>query len=231
MKVSNNTQNLARDEIKKQNTKQAKEVPSTSKQTSNAQMTQSVDASAMKSKISAQNIKNINNDIGKLQVAQKSLKAIESDAKKVAQLSKDYKETQDKKRQESIKAEMSNLKNSIESTLKKATFDGSNVFSKNIKDNKEQVIFEAQKLNTGLLDSDAQRFYDVLKEQQAQIKDAIKILQSQAQDSADSLGTKVANSEDLKKTNGSFLKRFGSLFKVSHNEDKLNKQRVQELLK
>ena len=115
--------------------------------------------------------------------------------------------------------------------MKKATFDGSNVFRKNNKDNKEQVIFEAQKLNTGLLDSDAQRFYDVLKEQQAQIKDAIKILQSQAQDSADSLGTKVVNSEDLKKTNGSFLKRFGSLFKVSHNEDKLNKQRVQELLK
>lgn len=230
MKISNTTQQLAQEEIKKQDIKKAKHPAQKAEAAQVSKNDKNMDISEVKNNPLTQNIKNINSDIGKLQVAQKSLSAIESDAMKMAKLSEDYRESFDKAEQSEIKKEMSILKKNIESVLKKAIFEGNNVFSKNIKNNKEQVIFEATSLNTRLLDTDAQRFYDVLKEQQTQIKDAIHTLQEEAQESASKLTSKKTDSKDMQSADGSFLKKFGSLFRVSHDTDKLSQQRVQELL-
>ena len=236
MKISSPAQKLTqeelkRDELKKQETKQAQ---ATQKEISKSKIGQGADTSEISNNPIAQNIKQINSDIGRLQIAQKSLSSIEPDVKKMLKLSKDYKESFDKSEQDEIKEEMSALKKNIESTLKSATFEGSNVFTKNIKDNKDQVIFDAQKLDVKLLNTDdTQKFYDVLKEQQKQIKDAIQTLQGQAQGNTDKLVSskiKGKDNQNVQSTDGSFLKKFGSLFRVSHNEDKLSTQRVQELL-
>ena len=237
MKISNTTQKLAqaelrRDELKKQDNK-VKQTQAAQKSAVASSVGKSADTSEMSNNPLAQDIKRINSDIGKLQVAQKSLKSIEPDAKKILELSKDYEESLDKTEQSSIKEEISTLKKGIESILKGATFEGSSVFNKNIKDNKERVIFDAQKLDTKLINNDAQKFYDVLKEQQSQIQDAIQTLQGQAQESTGKLASKdikIDKNHSTESTDGSFLKKFSSLFRASHNAEKLNNQRVQELL-
>lgn len=235
MKISSPAQKLTqeelkRDELKKQETKQAQ---ATQKEISKSKIGQGADTSEISNNPIAQNIKQINSNIGRLQIAQKSLNSIEPDVKKMLKLSEDYKESLDKSEQDEIKGEMSALKKNIESIIRGATFEGSNVFTKNIKDNKDQVIFDAQKLDVKLLNTDTQKFYDVLKDQQTQIKDAIQTLQGQAQGNTDKLVSskiKGKDNQNVQSTDGSFLKKFGSLFRVSHNEDKLSTQRVQELL-
>lgn len=153
--------------------------------------------------------------------------------KKFAELADEDKETFDKGEKDDIRTQMQDLKKNIESVLKKATFEGTSVFAKNIKDGSGNVIFNAPKLKVGLLDTDAKKFYDILKEQQSEIKDAIDTLKEQADNDAEKLnakdGVKVAK-QDVKETDGSFLRKLDSLFRVSHDTDKLNNQRVQELL-
>ena len=153
--------------------------------------------------------------------------------KKFAELADEDKETFDKGEKDDIRTQMQDLKKNIESVLKKATFEGTSVFAKNIKDGSGNVIFNAPKLKVGLLDTDAKKFYDILKEQQSEIKDAIDTLKEQADNDAEKLnakdGVKVAK-QDAKETDGSFLRKLDSLFRVSHDTDKLNNQRVQELL-
>lgn len=228
MKINANTaQKLAKEEVKKKDIQETRATQTTNKK---LEKNKNIDTSEIKNNPLSQNIKNTNSNIGRLQIAQKALSSIESDAKKIAKLAQESKETLDKGEQEELKEEMSVLKKNIESAIKKATFEGSNVFSKGIKDNKERIIFDAPKLNVKLLDSDAQKFYDVLKEQQVEIKDAIQILQEQAQESTDKLANSKTNSADTQNTDGSFLKKLGSLFRVSHDTDKLSNQRVQELL-
>lgn len=228
MKINaNTTQKLAKEEMKKKDIQETRAAQTTNKK---LEKNKNIDTSEIKNNPLSQNIKNTNSNIGRLQIAQKTLNSIESDAKKIAKLAQESKETLDKGEQEDLKEEMSALKKNVESAIKKATFEEINIFSKNIKDNKERIIFDAPKLNIKLLDSDAQKFYDVLKEQQVQIKDAIQILQEQAQESSDKLANGKINSTDTQNTNGSFLKKFGSLFRVSHDTDKLSNQRVQELL-
>ncbi|WP_295698162.1 hypothetical protein [uncultured Helicobacter sp.] len=229
MKITNATQQINKEDLKKQATQETKQTQNINKNSSDTKATQGVDTNDIKNNLYAQKIKDTNNDIGKLQVAQKSLNSIESDAEKITKLSQEYKETFDKTDQDDIKQEMVTLQKNIESTLKNATFEGSNVFAKNIKDSEGRVIFNVAKINMRLLKADAQKFYDTLKEQQKQIKDAIQTLQKQAEGNTE----KIAGSNAAKHaqgTNSSFLKRLGSLFSVSHNADKLDKQRVQELL-
>ena len=232
MKISNTTQNIAQEELKKQGTKETKQAQTSQKKAPKLSAGQNTDTSEIKNNPFAQDVKRLNSDIGKLQIAQKSLQVIEADAKKIANLSEEMKETFDKAEQDEIKEEIGALKKNIESTLKNATFEGNNVFSKNIKDNKEQVIFDAQKLNTKLLNTDAQKFYSIVTEQQTQVKDAIQTLQKQAQESTNKIVQNSVSAKDtnMEETNGSFLKKFGSLFRTSHNTEKLNNQRVQELL-
>ena len=121
MKISNTTQKLAqeelrRDELKKQDNK-VKQTQAAQKSAVASSVGKSADTSEMSNNPLAQDIKRINSDIGKLQVAQKSLKSIEPDAKKILELSKDYEESLDKTEQSSIKEEISTLKKGIESTL------------------------------------------------------------------------------------------------------------------
>lgn len=125
---------------------------------------------------------------------------------------------------------MATLKKNIDNTFKKALFEGNNVFSQNIKDRDNNIIFDAQKLNPKLLDSDAQKFYDTLKDQQVQVKDAIKILQDDAQDSTQRIANGKTTAKNVQATEGSFLKKFSNLFRVSHDTTKLSESRVQELL-
>ncbi|TLD96148.1 hypothetical protein LS71_006625 [Helicobacter jaachi] len=253
MKISTSTtQNLAQEEIKREakkdinkkdlkETKQAQNAPKSAQKVA----AKSVDTSELKNSPLTQEIKNINSNIGRLQVAQKSLDAIESDVRKVVELTEQSKQTADKKEQNEIQDEINALKKNIESTLKKATFESSNVFAKSIMDN-DEVLFDAPKLNVSLLNSNAQKFYDVLKEQQVQVKDALETLKDQAEENADKLAKndkalarnkagKIQNenkaaSRDMQNTDGSFLKKLGSLFRVSHDTDKLSNQRVKELL-
>lgn len=178
MKINaNTTQKLAKEEMKKKDIQETRAAQTTNKK---LEKNKNIDTSEIKNNPLSQNIKNTNSNIGRLQIAQKTLNSIESDAKKIAKLAQESKETLDKGEQEDLKEEMSALKKNVESAIKKATFEEINVFSKNIKDNKERIIFDAPKLNIKLLDSDAQKFYDVLKEQQVQIKDAIQILLEKA---------------------------------------------------
>ncbi|RDU60560.1 hypothetical protein [Helicobacter marmotae] len=229
MKITNHTQQVAQEEFKNKALNGAS--LQKTKDTSNAKIKHNaMDTNDIHNNPSAQQIKQINLDIGKLQVTQKSLKTMESDAKKYAQLSEEYKENSDKTEQMSMKKEMSILKKNIESIYKKATFEGQNVFSKNIKDSNEQVIFHAQKLNMNLLNANPDEFYGTLKEQQTQIKDALQTLQTQAQNSTAKLTLDNTNNKDVQHTDSSFLKKFSSLFRVSHDTQKLNSHRVQELL-
>lgn len=240
MKVSTSTaQNIAQEELKNKN---AQKVAAKATQDSKkAQDSKSVDTSSVKSNPLAQNIKNINTNIGKLQVAQKSLDSIESDSKKYNQLAQDLKETFEKDEQDDIKEQMRALRKNIESALKNATFEGGNVFAKAFKDGKDKTLFDAPKINIQLLDSDSQKFYDTLKEGQSQIKDAISTLQSEAESSSSKLASSAPSktsspskaskeAQDTESTNGSFLSKLGSLFRVSHDTSKLSNDRVRELL-
>lgn len=231
MKISaNSSQNITtsdKSKLKAQESKNIKENKAEANKSLQAQ-------SDIKSNPLSQGIKNINSDIGRLQVAQNSLNSIESEAKEFLKLAKDLKETPDKSGQNEIKEEMDTLKKSIQNTLKKATFDGSSVFSKVIKDSGDKIVFDAPKLNAKLLDSDAQKFYDTLKTQQSEIKEAISTLQNDATTLSNKMndkanGGKVAN-QDVQASDGSFLKKFSSLFKSSHDTSKLSQSRVQELL-
>lgn len=233
MKITASTsQTLKQEELKSKGSKATKQAQDP-KDSPKADKAKSVDVSGIKDSQLAQNLKNTNSDIGRLQVAQKSLKTIESDVKKFAELADEDKETFDKGEKDDIRTQMQDLKKNIESVLKKATFEGTSVFAKNIKDGSGNVIFNAPKLKVGLLDTDAKKFYDILKEQQSEIKDAIDTLKEQADNDAEKLnakdGVKVAK-QDVKETDGSFLRKLDSLFRVSHDTDKLNNQRVQELL-
>lgn len=236
MKVSTSTaQNIAQEELKNKNAqKVAAKAAQDSKKT---QDSKGVDSSSVKSNPLAQNIKNINTNIGKLQVAQKSLESIESDSKKYNQLAQDLKETFEKDEQDDIKEQMRDLRKNIESTLKNATFEGGNVFAKAFKDSKDKMLFDAPKINTQLLDSDSQKFYDTLKEAQSQIKNAISTLQNEAESNSSKLASSAPSSskasketQDTESTNGSFLSKLGSLFRVSHDTSKLSNDRVRELL-
>ena len=234
MKINTSTsQTLKQEELKAKGAK-APQQTQDSKDTSKVDKAKSVDVSGIKDSQLAQNLKNTNSDIGRLQVAQKSLKSIESDVKKLVELSEEEQESLDKGERDEIHTQIQALKRSVESAMKKATFDGVGVFSKNIKDDGGNVIFEATKLKVSLLSTDAKKFYDILKEQQGEIKEAIETLKEQADADTEKLSIKtgvdkVAN-KDVKETDGSFLKKLGSLFRVSHDTDKLSSQRVQELL-
>ena len=233
MKITASTsQTLKQEELKSKESKAAKQAQD-SKDSPKADKAKSVDVSGIKDSQLAQNLKNTNSDIGRLQVAQKSLKTIESDVKKFAQLADEDKETFDKSQKDEIHTQMQSLKKNIESALKKATFEGSSVFAKSIKDSSGNVIFDAPKLKVGLLDADARKFYDILKEQQSEIKEAIEVLKEQADSDAEKLNTKdnakIAK-QDEKEADDSFLKKLGSLFRVSHDTDKLSNQRVRDLL-
>lgn len=223
MKIDNNTsQNITQKELK---------TPEIKSKNKNIEQNQKVvDKNEVKMNPLAQNIKDINANIGRLQVAQNTLNAMEPDAKKYATLAQEGKETLEKNERDDIKNEMTMLKKNIDNTFKKALFEGNNVFSQNIKDRNNNVIFDAKKLNSKLLDSDAQKFYDTLKDQQVQVKDAIKILQDDAQDSTQRIANGKTTTRNVQSTEGSFLKKFGDLFRVSHDTNKLSESRVQELL-
>lgn len=223
MKIDNNTsQNITQKELK---------TPEIKSKNKNIEQDQKVvDKNEVKMNPLAQNIKDINTNIGRLQVAQNTLNTIEPDAKKYATLAQEGKETLEKNERDDIKNEMTTLKKNIDNTFKKALFEGNNVFSQNIKDRNNNVIFDAKKLNPKLLDSDAQKFYDTLKDQQVQVKDAIKILQDDAQDNTQRIANGKTTTRNVQSTEGSFLKKFGDLFRVSHDTNKLSESRVQELL-
>lgn len=223
MKIDNNTsQNITQKELK---------TPEIKSKNKNIEQNQKVvDKNEVKMNPLAQNIKDINANIGRLQVAQNTLNAMEPDAKKYVTLAQEGKETLEKNERDDIKNEMTMLKKNIDNTFKKALFEGNNVFSQNIKDRNNNVIFDAKKLNSKLLDSDAQKFYDTLKDQQVQVKDAIKILQDDAQDSTQRIANGKTTTRNVQSTEGSFLKKFGDLFRVSHDTNKLSESRVQELL-
>lgn len=223
MKIDNNTsQNITQKELK---------TPEIKSKNKNIEQNQKVvDKNEVKMNPLAQNIKDINANIGRLQVAQNTLNTMEPDAKKYATLAQEGKETLEKNERDDIKNEMTMLKKNIDNTFKKALFEGNNVFSQNIKDRNNNVIFDAKKLNSKLLDSDAQKFYDTLKDQQVQVKDAIKILQDDAQDSTQRIANGKTTTRNVQSTEGSFLKKFGDLFRVSHDTNKLSESRVQELL-
>lgn len=235
MKVGASTaQNIAQEDLKNKEAKKA-----AVKINQNSQKTQGnkgADINGVKSNPNAQNIKNINSSIGRLQLAQKSLDTIETDVKKYNQLSQDLKETFEKDEQDDMQEEMRKLKKGIESVLRDSNFEGSNVFSKPVKDSKDRLLFDAPKLNISLLEKDSQKFYDTLKQSQEQIKDAINTLKNQAEESSDKLANKnVMNklSSENKQNNeadGSFLSKLGSLFRVSHDASKLSSDRVHELL-
>lgn len=216
MKITaNSNQGVVKQEAKTPVPNQEKQAIAKSEKTSNKH-------EAVKSSPSAQNIKDVNINIGRLQVAQTTLKTLESDVKKIAELAKSDAKSEQK--------EMLDLKKKVEDTLKKATFDGKSVFGASIGDSKGKTIFDASQLNMKLLDSDPQKFYDTLKTQQTQAKDAMQTLQDDAQANTDELALKASSSQDLESTDNSFLKKFKNLFRVSHNTDKLDSKRVQELL-
>lgn len=175
----------------------------------------------------AQHIKDININIGRLQVAQNSLKAMESDVKKIVELSQDKQEEMQEGKQQEIQTEILSLRKKVENTFKKATFEGRNVFSVSIKNENGDSLFDASELNMKLLDSDSEKFYDIFKARQAQAKDALQTLQEDAQNGTDRLAKNIQNAESA---DGSFLKKFSNLFRLSHDTNKLDSKRVQELL-
>ncbi len=91
MKITNATQQINKEDLKKQATQETKQTQNINKNSSDTKATQGVDTNDIKNNLYAQKIKDTNNDIGKLQVAQKSLNSIESDAEKITKLSQEYK--------------------------------------------------------------------------------------------------------------------------------------------
>lgn len=232
MKISTSTSQTLKQEAPKTKGAKTPQQAQDSKETSKIDKSKSADASNIKDSQLAQKLKNTNSDIGRLQVAQKTLKTIESDVKKFVELSEEKEESLDKGERDEIHTQMQVLKKNIESAMKKATFEGANVFAKNIKDDAGNVIFEATDIKVSLLGTDAKKFYDIVKEQQSEIKEAIDTLKEQAETNTEKLNAKSSDGakKDMQEADGSFLKKLGSLFRVSHDTDKLSNQRVQELL-
>lgn len=222
MKITNNSsKDIIKKDLKTQTTKTEKQKAdeATKKATETKEK--------LNSNPNAQNIKDTNINIGRLQVAQKSLKAIESDVEKIVELTKDKQEEMQEGKQKEIQKEILVLRKKVESTMQQATFEGNNVFKTSVKNRKGENLFDASDLNMKLLDSDSEKFYDVFKARQAQVKNALQTLQEDAQANADKLAKNIQNIES---TDSSFLKKFSSLFRVSHDTNKLDNKRVQELL-
>lgn len=209
--------------VKQANTKAPK--PESKAQNTKEAQTKPSDKNDIKAPaLNAQAIKNANSNIGRLQVMEDSLDKIESNAKQHAKLDKEYKQALEKSQKDDIKDEMDDIKKDIESTMKKATFDGSNVFSKPIKDSNNKTILDPTKLNAKLLDSDSAKFYSTLKEQQGEIKTAMLTLQSEVDNEVNN------KAKNVEKADTGFLNKFANLFKSSHDSSKLDNKRVQELL-
>lgn len=221
MKIANNSsKDIIKKDLKPQTIK-------TEKQKLNETKKATESKEKLHSNLHTQNIKDANINIGRLQIAQNSLKSIESDVEKIVELTKNKQEEIQESRQKEIQKEILDLRKKIESTMKQATFEGHNVFSTSIKNKNGENLFDASELNVKLLDSDSEKFYDMFKARQAQVKNALQALQEDAQINVDKLAKNIQNTES---TDGSFLKKFSNLFRVSHNTDKLDNKRVQELL-
>jgi len=198
----------------------------------NTQTLKALDANEVKNRQEAQNIKVINANIGRLQIAQKALDSIESSAKKLINLHEDAQETLDKNELEEIKTEIKTIKKDIQNTLKSAIFENSNVFSKVIKNSRGEVVFDATKVNYGLLENNIEQFYETIKSSKNEIKEALSALKNDANNNTKMLARTDSNSndKDIQSTDSSFLKKFGSLFSSAHDTSKISTQRAKELL-
>lgn len=218
MKITNNSsKDIVKKDLRSQAIKTEKQkIDETTKKTTEAK-------EKLNSNPNAQSIKDTNINIGQLQVAQSSLKSMEIDVEKIVELTKDKQEEMQEGKQKEILV----LRKKIENTMKQAIFNGNNVFKMNIKNSKGENLFDASDLNMKLLDSNSEKFYDTFKARQTQVKNALQTLQEDAQVNADKLAKNIQNIES---TNDSFLKKFSNLFRVSHDTNKLDNKRVQELL-
>lgn len=222
MKISNlqarDSSNIA---LQKANTQGLK----SSTKTKEAQSTKTASLGNLKN----ENIKETNLNIGKLQVLQKSLDSLESPLRKAQKaLSTDSKE------------QIAEAREQAEKIIKSSTFNGQKVFGVSVKDSKNNVVLEPVVVDTSFISADKREleiFSKNIQESKAQVKEALNALSKDAQENIQTLSKAknlpekdtIANEQDSGKI-ASFFKKFGDFLRGAQASQKVDSERVSQLL-
>lgn len=176
-----------------------------------------------------ENIKETNLNIGKLQVLQKSLDSLENPLRKAQKaLNTDSKD------------KITEAREQAENIIKSSTFNGQKVFGVSVRDSKNNVVLKPVVVDTSFISADKREleiFSKNIQESKAQVKVALSALSKDAQENVQMLNkTKnlpekntITNEQDSGKI-ASFFKKFGDFLRGAQASQKVDNERVSQLL-